>query len=89
MRKDQVLVLLEGEFMFLELVTVRELDRSQLGLEEKRDLVAWQGDVDFDRVPDAGVIVDLSVQRLFACFESEFAEFLGLGDYGKLVAGLV
>jgi hypothetical protein len=89
MRKDEVLVLLEGEFVFLELATVRELCRSQLGLEEKRDLVAWQGDVDFDRVPDAGVIVDFSIQSLFACFESEFAEFLGLGDYGKLVVGLV
>lgn len=89
MRKDQVLVLLEGKFVFLELVTVRELDRSKFRLEEERDLVAWQGDVDFYRVPDAGVIVDLSVQRLFASFESEFAEFLGLGDYGKLLIMLV
>lgn len=48
MNEDKVLILLEGELVFLELFAVGEFYSSQFGLNQKRDLVRGECYVDFD-----------------------------------------
>lgn len=58
----KVLVLLEGELMFLELFTVAKFKSSQFRLNEKRDFVGWKCYVDFDWKANTVGLVDLLVQ---------------------------
>lgn len=60
--KNKSFILLKGELMFLELFVIREIHRTQLGLNEQRDLMSWCCYIDFNRESDVVGSIDLFVQ---------------------------
>lgn len=42
--------------------------------------MGWQGQINFDRIADARILVDFPIKWLFTSFETDFVELFGL-DY--------
>ena len=84
MLKDDTLVLLVLLPMFFVSLVEWKLDAAKLGLDQERDFMSCQGNVDFDGEPDLNVLVNMLVKRLFHAFEPDVVEFFRLGKHRKL-----
>lgn len=84
MGEHHALVLLEREFVLLELLSSGDFDSSQSRLYKEGYFVSRKGDVDFHRELDAISLVDFLIQRLFAALKTDFPKFVCLSNNRKL-----
>ena len=59
MLKDDAFVLLILLLIFLVCICCREFDTAELSLDEQRNLVGRQSDIDLDGKLDANILIDL------------------------------